>query len=267
MKKILTIFVLICLLNFFSFAGVEWTSKVTTEGKKKDDGGRIIAQVYAQAGDLKQVFTEVSKENNLFMRNGYWLFKSADENIYIVNEEKKSYMILSLDSLLQLTGMIGQLVKIEILDSTIDSQTMAKETVSGYSCNHVRITSDYTMKMKIVFIKKTIKVHEVKDIWAAPNIKFFNELNKSFLKKDFKTGFSDLDDLIKQQMEKQGEIGFPLKIITYTMQSSTKGKVMSETTSTMEVTDIQAKNFPKSFFEVPAGYQEVKPEEQKKGIF
>lgn len=267
MKKILTILILICLLSFFSYAGIEWTSKITTEGKKKEDSSQITAHVYAQAGDLKQVFTEVSREDNFYMKNGYWLFKADDENIYIVNDEKKSYMVLSLDSLLQLTGMLGQLLKIEILDSTIDSQTLAKETVAGYSCNHIRLTSDYTMKMKIVFIKKTIKVHEVKDIWATPNLKSFNELNKSFLKKNFKSGFSDLDDLIKQQMEKQGEIGFPLKMITYTVQSSTKGKVMSETTSTMEVTDIQAKNFPKTFFEVPAGYQKEEPQEQKKGIF
>jgi hypothetical protein len=202
------------------------------------------------------------------MKDGYWLFKSSEENIYIVNEKEKTYTELSLDSLMQLTGFIGQLVKIEILDHTIDSEKLGSENIAGYNCNHLKLTTDYTMKMKIAFIKKTVKVHEVKEIWAVPNLKDFSELNKAFLKKDFKTGISDLDELIKEQMEKQGQIGFPLKTITHNVQSSTKGKVMSDTTTTMEVTGIKFTNFPKSFFEIPEGYQKMETKEDKKlGIF
>jgi len=252
------------MLTVFSFAGIEWTSKITTEGQKKSDNNQVTAHIYAQKGNLKQVFEEVSKEDNFRMKKGYWLFKAAEENIYIVNEEEKSYTELNLDSLLQMTGFVGQLVKIQILDHTIDSETLGKETIAGYNCNHLKLTTDYTMKMKIAFIKKTMKVHEVKEIWGVPDLKGFNEINANFLKKDFKTGFPELDELIKKQMEKQGKVGFPLKTITQTTQYSTKGKVTSETTTTMEVTGISVKNFPDSFFEIPAGYQR---NEMNKGLF
>lgn len=268
MKKILTILTVISILTYFSFAGIEWTSKITIEGKKKRDNNLVTAHIYAQKGDLKQLFEEVSNEDDFRMQKGYWLFKSNDENIYIVNEEEKSYMELPLDSLLQLTGLFGKLVKIKILDHTIDSEVLNTENVAGYTCNHLKLTTDYTMQMKIAFIKKTIKVHEVKEIWATKNLKGFNEINETFIKKDLKTGLSDLDELIKKQMEQQGKIGFPLKVITYTVQSSKKGKVISETTNTMEVSDIKIKNFPKSFFEIPKDYQRIESQEEKKfGVF
>jgi len=256
------------MFTLFSFAGIEWSMKTTTEGRKKGDSQVFTAHVFAQAGDLKQVFEDVSNADDFHMKNGYWLFKNNEENIYVVNEQEKSYMEISLDSLQQLTGFIGQLVKIRILDHTIDSEKLGSETIAGYNCNHLKLTTDYTMKMKIAFIKKTIKVHEVMEIWAVPNLKGFNELNKSFLKKDFKTGIPDLDALIKKQMEKQGKIGFPLKTITHNVQSSKKGKVKSDTTTTMEVTGIKFKKFPKSFFEIPEGYQKMETTEKKKlGIF
>ncbi|MCK5058612.1 MAG: DUF4412 domain-containing protein [Candidatus Aminicenantes bacterium] len=268
MKKILTVITLVCVFTLFSFAGIEWSVKTTSEGQKKGESKTFTAHVYAQAGNLKQVFEDVSNADDFHIKNGYWLFKSSEENIYIVNEKEKSYMEMSLDSLMQLTGFIGQLVKIEIRDHTITSEKLGSETIAGYKCKRLKLTTDYTMKMKIAFIKKTIKVHEVKEIWAVPNLKGFNELNKTFLNKDFKTGFPDLDELIKEQMEKQGKIGFPLKTITHNVQRSKKGKVKSDTTTTMEVTGIKFTNFPKSFFEIPEGYQKMETKGNKKlGIF
>lgn len=268
MKKMLIVLTLVCVFTFFSFAGIEWSMKTTSEGQKKGESKSFTAQVYAQTGDLKQVFADVSNADDFHMKDGYWLFKGSEENIYIVNEKEKSYMEMPLDLLVQLTGFIGQLVKIEILDHTINVEKLGSETIAGYNCNRLKLTTDYTMKMKIAFIKKTIKVHEVKEIWAVPNLKDFNELNQTFLKKDFKSGIPDLDELIKEQMEQQGKIGFPLKTVAHNVQSSTKGKVMSDTTTTMEVTGIKFTNFPKSFFEIPTGYQKMETKEDSKlGIF
>lgn len=267
MKKCLTIITTIIMSAYFSFAGIEWVSTITSEGKKKRDNNQIISHVYAQAGSLKWAFETVSRENPFYMEKGYWLFKSNDENIYVVDDESKSYMEMNLDSLMQLVGIFGKLVKIQILDHSINSEMLNKEQVAGYTCNHMKITTDYTMKMKILVIKKTVKVHEVREIWAAPSFKGFREINQSFVKKDFKTGIPDLDELIKKQMEQQGKIGFPLKVVTHTVQMSKKGKVMSDTTSTMEVSQIKYKNFPKSFFEIPADYQRAEGPEEKQGIF
>ena len=125
------------------------------------------------------------------------------------------------------------------------------------------------MKMKIAFIKKTMRMHEVKEIWGTNKKAGFNEMNQAFLRKDFKTGIPDLDELIRKEMEKQKKIGFPLKVITHSLQKTKKGKVKSKSTSTMTVTKINAKNFPKSFFEIPGNYDRIEgPWEKKKlGVF
>jgi len=255
MKKFLTIITLILILVSFSFSGIEWTSEITTQGKKKKDNNKITSHVYAQKGFLKQVFETIDKENQFYTKEGYWLFKANENNVYIVNDKDKTYQELSLDVILQLTGMFGKLFKIKILNHTIHSEKLNRESVEGYSCNHMKLTTDYTMKMKIAIIKKTVIVNEVKEIWSIPNLKSFNEINNTFLKKDIKTGIPELDELIKKQIEEQGKIGFPVKVITHTIQKSKKGKITKDTITTMKISNIKFKNFSKSFFEIPGDYQ------------
>jgi hypothetical protein len=125
------------------------------------------------------------------------------------------------------------------------------------------------MKVKIAFIKKKMIMHEVKEIWATPKMPGYGEINKSFMRKDFKTGIPDLDEFIQKEMEKQKNLGFPLKVVTEQVQKGKKGKVKSKSTTTMEVTKVKTKSFPKGFFEIPGEYDRVEgPGQGKKlGIF
>lgn len=266
-KKTLLIMIIILLFTVFSIAGVEWTTSIKNIGKGKKANNEIDAQTYAQGGNVKQEFIGVVNEDMFHSQDGYWLYKANEDNIYIVNDKKYNYMVIPMDGLLQMTGMLGQLVKIEILDHTIDAEVLPAETLLGYPCNHLKITTDYTMKIKIAFIKKTMKFHEEKEIWGTTKIPGLNEINPGFLKKDFKTGIPDLDEMIQKQLEKQEKIGFPLKVISHTQQKNKKGKVKSENTSTMTVTKINSKDFPDSFFEIPANYDRVEGPWEKKSIF
>lgn len=268
-KKSLMFIMVVWLFAFNGFAGVEWVSTITSHGKGKYANNEIIAHIYAEKGNLKQVFKGVSNENPFYFQDGYWLFKTNDDIIYVVNDGNKSYMEMDLDGLLQVLGMFGQLVKITITDHTIDTEVLPKETLMGYSCNHVKITTDYTMKVKIAFIKKKMIIHEVKEIWATPDMPGLDEINKSFMRKDFKTGIPDLDELIQKEMEQWKNLGFPLKVVTQQDQKGKKGKVKSKNTTTMKVTKIQTKSFPKGFFEIPGEYDRVEgPGQGKKlGIF
>jgi hypothetical protein len=265
MKKTVMLLVVIILFTVFSFAGVEWTTSIKTTGKGKKANNEIDTHTYAQGGNVKQVFKGVVNEDMFRTQDGYWLYKTNEDNIYIVNDKKYNYMVIPMDGLLQMTGMLGQLVKIQILDHTINTEVLADETLLGYPCSHLKVTTDYTMKLKILIVKKTINVHEEKEIWGTSKIPGLDDINPGFLKKDFKTGIPDLDEMIQKDMEQQKKIGFPLKVITNTMHKNKKGKVQDETTSTMTVTEINAKDFPASFFEIPANYDRVEgPWEKKK---
>jgi hypothetical protein len=255
MKKILSVTLLVLFMAVSTFAGVEWVSKITTSAEKGKDS-EMTSHVYAQDGDVKQVFKNVSKDRrNVYIEDGYWLYKGKEDMIYLVNDKEKTVTPLSLDALLQMTAVVGELVKIQISDHQVNTETLNPETIMGYPCSHVRITSDYTMKMKIAFIKKTFQVHEVKEIWASANVKYLNEISQAFLNKDFKTGFEELDKMIEKEMAQMKKMGFPLKTVTHNIQKGKKGKVLSDTTTTMEVLEINSKSFPAAFFEIPKDYQ------------
>ncbi len=255
MKKILCVTLLILFMAVSTFAGVEWVSKITTSAEKGKDS-EMTSHVYAQGGDVKQVFKNVAKDKrNVYIEDGYWLYKGKENMMYLVNDKEKTVTPLSLDALLQMTAVVGELVKIQIYDHQVNTETLNPEEVMGHLCNHVRITSDYTMKMKIAFIKKTFQVHEVKEIWASSNVKYLNEISQSFLNKDFKTGFEELDKMIEKEMAQMKKMGFPLKTVTHNIQKGKKGKVLSDTITAMEVLEINSKSFPASFFEIPKDYQ------------
>ncbi len=269
MKKNLSLVLIIVCVALYSFAGVEWIQTITTHGKGKWANNDIISHVYAEKGNLKQVFEGISNENMFYFQDGYWLYKANDEIIYIVNDRNMTYMEMSLDGLLQMLGMFGKLVKVSITDHTIDTEVLPKETIAGYSCNHIKITTDYKMKVKIAFIKKKMIVHEVKEIWASSSMPGLGEINKMFKKKDIKTGIPDLDQFIQKEIEQQKKLGFPLKVVTLQIQKNKKGKVKSKNSTTVEVSKIKTKTFPKGFFEIPGEYDRIKsPMEGKKlGIF
>ena len=103
------IFVLVS-FTVHSYAGVEWITSIRTTGKEKKDNNEIVAHIYAQGGNVKQVFEGVSNENLFYFQDGYWLYKANEDNIYIVNDKKHNYMVIPMDGLLQMTGMLGQLV-------------------------------------------------------------------------------------------------------------------------------------------------------------
>lgn len=257
MKKAFLLVSMILLSSVMVFSGIQWTTSLKTVGKGKRNNNDIAMTTSAQGGDVKQVFEGVANENPFYTQDGYWLYKNESGDIYVVNDAKRNYMVMNLDSLLQVTGALGQLVKITVSGHTIDTQLLGSEDILGFNCNHLKVTTEYTMKIKVAFIKKTMKIREVKEIWGTTKVPGLNEIGEGFRNKDFKTGIADLDEMIKKEMEQQKKIGFPLKVITQRTEMNKKGKVKNESTTTMTVTKIESKNFPKTFFEVPADYDQV----------
>jgi hypothetical protein len=251
MKK-LKLFSLILLLSFsFLFAGAEWTMKTTVISKKKRNNSTSIMKIFTDGSNVKQIFEEIEGKRRKGFEGDeyYWLYKTGEDMIYIVNTKDKSYFPMSIDSILQMSQMVSKIVKFEIKDYNINKEVLSPEVVNGFKCNHIKLHITYKMKMKIAFIKKTFNVEEVKEIWATKDFKYFNDYNNPFIKKNFKTGFEELDKAIKEQIGMYKEIGFPIKTITISIQNK------KETKTVTEVSNVQQKTFPKSFFEIPKDYQ------------
>ena len=256
MKKSILISMIILIFAASSFAGVEWKARTVTQAEAKGQSNTIVMQVFAQGGNVKQVFESVEKENEMFQKGSYWLFKAADESFYIVNPEEKTYSRLPINAMLKMAGVVGKLVKVKIKNPVVNLEKLGMEAVLGYPCQHTKMLMEYDMEVKIAFIKSKSHVKIEKETWSTPKFKGMEEMGEGFRFRDFKTGMEDLDALIEQQIKAEAGLGFPLKMVTVNTSIDKKGKAKEASRQVMEVISLGSKNFPPSFFEIPAGYTE-----------
>ncbi len=256
MKKTILISMFILIFAASSFAGVEWKARTVTQAEAKGQSNTVVQQVSAQGGNVRIAFESVAYENEMYKKGAYWLFKAADEALYLVNPEEKTYSRLQLGAMLKMAGVVGKLVKVKIKNPVINVEKLGTETVLGYPCQHSKMLMEYDMEVKIAIIKS--KSHEKieKETWSTPKFKGMEEMAESFRFRDFKTGMEDLDALIEQQMKAEADLGFPLKMVTVNTSVDKKGRAKEKSRQVMEVLSLGSKNFPSSFFEIPAGYTE-----------
>jgi hypothetical protein len=250
------IVILLVIFAMSAFAGVEWRTKTETVAKAKGQSNTIVMQVYAGNGNVKQVFESVADENDMFQKGSYWLFKADDSALYLVNPTEKTYSRLPMNALMQMTGVVGKLIKIKIKNPVINNEKLGVETVLGYTCLHSKQLLEYDMEVKVVFIKTKSHEKVEKEIWSTAKFKGMSEMAEAFRFRDFKTGMEDLDNLIEEQIKADAELGFPLKMITVNTSIDKKGNAKETSRQTMEVLSVGSKNIPASFFAIPAGYEE-----------
>lgn len=236
----------------FVFAGVEWQAKSVTKGKGKES--TILIHGYAQNGNVREEFVEVKGENPLSEKGMYWLYKGEGNTVYVVNPKDKTYMAISIDSLMQFGGAAAQFMKITITNPKVEVKQLNPEMVSTYECKHIMINSTYDMEMKVVIMKTKSHVEHSQEIWAA-DVKAFQDMASAFRMKSFKTGMKDLDELIQKQMEPYKNLGFVIKSIS--TQKNTQGKKTEITTTEMTVSDIATTNVNEDLFKIPADYKPI----------
>jgi hypothetical protein len=253
LKRLFLIAVAFFLLQTtFVFAGVEWQAKSVTKGKGKE--ATILIHGYAQNGNVREEFVEVKGENRLTEKGMYWLYKGEGNTMYVVNPKEKTYMAISIDSLMQFGSEATQFMKLTISNPKVEVKQLNPETLSTYECKHMMINSAYDMEMKVVIMKTKSHVEQAQEIWAA-DVKAFQDMASAFKMKSFKTGMKDLDELIQKQMEPYKNLGFTIKSIT--TQKNTQGKKTEITTTEMTVSDIATKNVNDDLFKIPADYKQI----------
>jgi hypothetical protein len=257
MKKFVFAIMIVFVFSTLAQAGVEFKSQLTTVSDNKKMNSSVEMLTFAQRGDVRQVFEKVKGDNPLWVEGGYWLFKSANTTMYMVNPKEKTYSEIPIGSMLKFTGVMGKLVKMKIENPLVNVEKIGSESIRGFACTHYRVTVEYDMQVKMAFIKSKSHQRSVKDVWSTREIKALTEIGESFRTKDLKTGFDELDDLIAKQTKAEAALGFPLKMVQETYSTNKKGKETLESTTTMEVVDVAVKNLDASMFEIPAGYKQT----------
>jgi len=255
MKKTVAVMTWMLAAHLSLLAGLEWKATTDFSGETKKAVYQTNMTIQAQGGNVKQIFDTVSGENMMYRQGDYWLFRSADNAFYGVSPADKTYWEIPLDYMFKMTQTVGKIVKIKIKDPKIAKEMLSPETLLGISCQHYKMTIEYDMEVKVVLLKSRSHEIQVKEVWSSPQVKGLAEIATTFRQKDYKTGFADLDALIEEQLKAEGDLGFPLKIVTVNSSVDKKGETKEKSRMVMTVTQVAAKLFPAAVFEIPAGYQ------------
>jgi hypothetical protein len=245
-KYVCIIAALLIMQVSFSIAGLVWKSDTKAIGEEKENV--ISFQCYAQGGNVRQ---DVLKGGSMpLMKEGsYMLFKKDSNSIFIINPKDKTYSELPIDAMM---GIAASMMKIEPGDVKVEK--LAPEVISGYKCNHIKINSNYSMKMQLMGME--MKVTQEQEIWGTKDLPV-SELADLFILQAFKTGWKDLDEQISKQISAMQDIGFPIKSVTIVKQVSAKGAGTQTKTVESISYDIESKKLDDAIFKVPEGYKKI----------
>ena len=144
---------------------------------------------------------------------------SQPDQAYIINHQAKNYSIVNLKTAAENAMLLD-------FDSNYTLTRLGKQTIKGYSCDHILLTST-TEKLEL-WVTRDLGDFSTFRILQSQNPRLSNtELSK--------------------KLSSEGIEGFPVKIVQY----NDSGKY------TMELVQLWPKTVPASQFMVPAGYQPV----------
>jgi hypothetical protein len=154
------------------------------------------------------------------------LVKTANPDVmYMINDQTKSYAEMDLKKMREQGAKYRDKNK-----ETWTVKRLGRETVNGYSCEHVHITRAEDAKTE-------------QDWWTSKDVSGLSYESMRGLMRRGNQG----DEGIMKALRDAGADGFVVKMIT-------REKGNPTPLSTMELTKAEKKSLPASLFEVPAGY-------------
>jgi len=152
---------------------------------------------------------------------------SQPDQAYIINHRAKTYMLVNLKTAAENAMLLD-------FDSNYTLTRLGRESVKGYTCNHIMLTST-TEKL---------------ELWVTRDLGNFSTFR---LLQSQNPRLSNTQ--LSRALSTAGIEGFPVKIVQY----SDNGQYI------MEVMKISSKEVPSSFFVIPQGYQKMTDTEKPLG--
>lgn len=270
MKKniaITTTTILLAGYSTLASAGLTFKQVTTSEGKQI-----AAVQTWIDGGSAKMEYMESAVENPLMPPGSYMLANA--QGMFLINPAARTFARFDMSMLQDMTQAVsesGITDAIEITNVSVEKVLdEAGESIEGYSTRHYQFKSSWSMV--IAGSPMTTDFSSVEDIWATDQIELPTGPAMAF-------DNSALPAAVKELSEAQAlkNVGFPLRQVTV---SSTKTNMPAigglggrmaqrmgqrmmnkatggDTTTTMEVTDIEEVDVPAATFEIPADYTET----------
>jgi hypothetical protein len=253
-----------------TFAGLTFTQITTVNGDRSS-----VTKAWSDGGNAKMEIVESPAENPFMPAGSYMLFKGGD--LYLVNPTARTFALFDTSMLQQ--GMSGMTSQLQFKDISIEKVLdEAGDTIDGYATRHYQFKSSWTMVMTGMPV--STQMNTVEDIWATTAI----DVPAAAAAASPAVAASlppQVAEVAAAQGLRQIE-GFPLKHVSV---QSTKvdmggggagalgglgglgarmaGRMMggaganSDTTTTIEVVDLEEIDVPGATFAIPDGYKET----------
>jgi hypothetical protein len=241
-----------------------YTYRLRTTGRVTEPNGRTTdyvvmsghAMVTEQAGRL-DVDDASWKRGAVAGKDSYILYDST--SLTIVAPRNRQIVRLSLDTLeRELSSANTADPRVAITDVAVDFEKLGPgEAMLGLATTRFRITQDYKLAAKTPSVTRSSAEHVVQELWIADEQK---GLRNPFARLDvFRAGpGSDVGELLTRTAEARSKMGRGVPLKTVTTSTSTSGRnAVTQTVTTMEVSNLQAENVDDDILAVPEDYHLV----------
>jgi hypothetical protein len=191
----------------------------------------------------------------IVLRDSYILYDST--SMTIVQTRGRQLVRLALANLehdLSGTSVPGTVVKIS--DAAVNIEKLgAGEPILGMATTRYRITQDYKVAAKTTLAMRNSTEHLVEDVWMADEQKRLANPFARLLRAGPGSGDSELLTRTADARSRMGR-GVPLRTVTSNTSTSNRNEV-TQTVTTMEVTDLHAETIDDDILAAPTDYQVV----------
>ena len=239
-----------------------YTYRLTTTGRVTRPDGRTTdyivmsgrALVTEKAGRL-DVDGASRQGGGIAHKDSYILYDAT--SMTIVQPRDRQMVRLALENLernLAGGGIPG--TSIQISDVAVAFEKLgAGEPLLGMATTKYRITQDYKITAKMPLRSRNSSEHIVQDVWMADEQK---GLVNPFARLFGAGPGSGYSELLTKTAEAQSRMGRGIPLRTVTTNTSTSGRNdVTQSVTTMEVTDLHAENIDDDILAAPTDYQVV----------
>ena len=258
-RHVIRVAAVLCLAAVVS--GTAWADvyyEATTTSARAERGSSMVMTVKAWVSGEQAKVEFTSSDNPMMAQGNYLLTKDGGKTVFLVNPKDKTYMKWDLE---QMMGMAGGVMKMArgIMHMKFSDPKVEKlgeengGTMLGLPTTHYTYRTSYSIETKIFGMHHASEVVNTEDVWATDAVSEPG-MGVWLRKTPPKTGDEQLDKLVAAEVGKMK--GFPLKQVTVSVDTNSKGK-STKSTTTMEVTKIEKTSISGGTFAIPSDYKET----------
>jgi hypothetical protein len=252
-----------------TYAGLSVTSVTRGEGARGSEAMNMTARLSVDGEKARIEFLESG--NQAMPTGDYLLTRDGGKTMLMVDPTNKTYMTWDMEAMMNTAGQamqqMGGMVKLTVSDPKVEQLLdEAGGQVAGQATRHYRYRTSYGTTVTVLGMRKASTTVREEDVWATTKLTEIG-LGAWLKNKPPKLGNDELDALVRAEMEKVK--GFPLKRVSVTTTTDSKGRATTNTVTT-EVTELKRTSFPAGIFEIPADFTEqsmpsLKPAKDEEG--